>query len=556
MADLRIPFDVAVSEPRLLQPFFDTLSFPQRTQLKIAYGCELDDRERDEHGFTELDYYWISQGYADYDELGYPARVTARPWVYQPREYREAWGIWGVRAGKSDRFACPALVYEAVCGGHEAALRAGKRAICFQIAQDLRLAKYAMHGLLATLESIPFLKAGTATSKIQGVTADRIDLWNGITIACVPPTVKSVRGFDSPAAVLDEVGVWYQMSDSANPDFAVYNQVTSRQAQFDFPKVFGISSPWNKGGILHQRFEAGTDGRKIRCEFCRTTERNGEGCPTCEALRRPHQNRLILHGTTAGLGNPLIKPSFLQEEYNKDPKAFEREYLARFLDSLSGFLSPTLLEEAVERGVLERPPKDGNFYVAALDPAFRRDAFGFCVGHADERGIVVDVLRKWDADPRQPHNPQEILRWLAPIIHQYHITVVYTDQHHFDSLNQLALEHGFALEAVPFTATRKNNIWGNFQQLLNQRRLLLLDEPDTLAELKSIERKLAPGGTVQIAAPDGMHDDMATVVALMAFKAVWLLPAAEPLIEKEPTLHERCVAQIARRNRTEDLTWD
>ena len=44
--------------------------------------------------------------------------------------------------------------------------------------------------------------------------------------------------------VLDEVGVWYQDADSANPDFEIYDQVNSRQAQFAHPKIIGISSPW------------------------------------------------------------------------------------------------------------------------------------------------------------------------------------------------------------------------------------------------------------------------------------------------------------------------
>lgn len=43
-------------------------------------------------------------------------------------------------------------------------------------------------------------------------------------------------------------------------------------------------------------------------------------------------------------------------------------------------------------------------------------------------------------------------------------------------------------------------------------------------ELISLERKVTSGGGVQIGAPSGRHDDMAAVLALCAFKAVWMLP--------------------------------
>jgi hypothetical protein len=542
---LRISFEEAITEPRLLKPRFDQLSLPQQVALKAAYGVGLSAEIKDAHGLSELDHWAISQESCTYDELGFPTSVTPVP--YTPKAWREVWGIWGIRAGKTDTLASTVVSYEATCGGHEEWIRAGRKAVIFLIAQDLRLARFSVHGIVSTLQSMDFIYAGGGSrNRITQVTADRVDLWNGLTIMCIPPTVKSIRGYDAPVAVLDEVGVWYQDSDSANPDYEIYRNVSSRQAQFPDSKIIGISSPWNKGGLLYQRYAAGTNGDKLACENHRDGGDLGD-CRACGALRRPHQNRLVLHATTAALANPLVRKTWLQEEHDKDPRAFARECLAKFQDSLSGFLSSALLEEAVSPGILERPPEPLNTYVAAIDPAFRQDAFGFCIGHASEDGVVVDLVRRWKSEGGVPLDPDTILAEIAPYLAQYRVATVYGDQYQFESLAKLALHHRFTIESVRFTATKKASIYGNLQQLVNSRRLKLVDHPETLQELMSLERVMGKGGTVQVAAPKGLHDDLATVVALMAAGAVWLTPQAAEPPPKEPTAFDLCQETIEKR---------
>lgn len=544
MGKYRVPFAEAISEERLLAPTMRRLSVPQRVALKIAYGLDLDGATPDERGWTELDYWAISQESCDYDPYGFATNV--RPVPYVPREYRETWGIWGIRAGKTDSLAAPIAAYEATCGGHEEYVRPGKKAIIFLIAQDLRLARFSVHGIVSTLQEMDFIyRRGGKGNRIVQVTADRVDLWNGLSIMCIPPTVKAIRGYDAPVGILDEVGVWYQESDSANPDYEIYRNVSSRQATFPDAKIIGISSPWNKGGMLYQRYAAGTEGRKLRCMEHR--EREGAGCLACSALRRPHRNRLVMHMPTAALANPLITRDWLEAEFDKDPKAFARECLARFQDSLTGFLPTALLQEATDAGVTERPPVPLNTYVAAIDPAFRHDAFGFCIGHAEEKGVVVDLIRQFKPEKGVPLDPTHILDQIAPILKDYRVAVVYGDQYQFESFNKLTLEYGFTTEMVRFSATKKAAIYGNLQQLVNQKRIRLLDNPDLFQELASLEKKLTQGGNVQIAAPSGMHDDLATVVALMAAGAVWLTPQAAEPPPKEPTVYDRCQDTIQRK---------
>jgi hypothetical protein len=501
------------------------LALPQQVALKALYGVPLDPNKCDHTGWSEIDFWSAGQGFADYNDLGYLTSVAKLP--YAPKKYSEGWFICGRRAGKSDALASTIVCYEAALGGHEQHVRRGQQAMCFQIAQDLRMARYSLNFILATIESSPILR-----KLVKAKTADRIDLTTGITIAVVPPSLKAVRGYANPVSVLDEVGVWYQDAEAANPDYEILRAVTPGQLQFPNRMIVGISSPWNKAGLLYKYFDAGTDGRNA-----------------AESEKLEFKDTLVWHGTTASMGNPRVTKEYLATEQAKDPRAFERECLAVFQDSITGFLSSALLKECIDKGVLERPAQLRNFYVAAIDPAFRRDAFALCIAHADDSGrVVLDVLRRWTPQHGVPLNPAEIMEEIAPLLRSYRIGVITSDQYHIDTLQQLALSHKFAIEDFTFTGTSKASVYANLQQLLNQKRIQFLDEPESLKELRSLERTLTKMGTVRIAAPSGMHDDMASAVALAVFKTSWMLPTKlKTDIVKEPTLFEQCQKQIARK---------
>ncbi len=550
MESYRIPFSVAVAEPKLLKPHFDTLSLPQRVALLSMYGCPLSNQIKDHLGHSELDYWAMLQGSCTYTPLGFLETVTPIPYI--PHEFKEAWMVSGVRAGKT--FSAATIVaYEATCGGHEIRIGRGRKALCFQICQDLKFARYSLHGIKAVLDSMPFI---ADEHWIANVTADRIDLINGITVATCPPTVKSVRGYDVPVAVLDEVGVWYQEQDSANPDVEVYRAVSSRQAQFTHPKIIGISSPWNQGGMLFDRFNAGTNGSKLSCvPHANRPYLELTPCPACQKIREPHQDRLLLHATTAGLNNPLITRAWIESERSKDPKAFERECLAKFQRSISGFLDASALEDAIDRGVHERAPEPLNVYVAAIDPAFKHDAFGLAIGHSDpSRGVIIDVVRRI-APPQGSSlalNPEQVIaQEIVPLLKAYKVLTVFSDQYQFESLNQLAFRHGFSITSLPFTASSKTNIYGNLRMLLNQRRMRLIDHEEMIDELGSLESKLTESGNMQIGAPRGKYDDLATVVALVAHQSAWLFPiTVKTQAHREPTPYEVCQAQIKAKTRS------
>lgn len=512
----------------MLKDRWDELSAPQQVMLKSIYGLPLSQEE--------IRIWSAQQGHAAYDDLGYVTHID--PIGYTPQKYNEAWAVMGRRAGKTDRLASTIVAYEAMFGGHEQYLSRGQRGYIFQIAQDLRNAQMALHFIFATIESSP-----VGAELLDGTPVrDEIRLKNNIVVKCIPCTVKAARGFAVPVAVLDEVGFWALEEESANQDEEVYRAVRKAQLQFPNKLTVGISSPYVKQGLLWKNYEAGTNGKNMP-----------------NNRKREFANVLVAHAPTAATGNPLVSRESLLEERDRDPAAFERECLAIFQDSLSGFLDPKRIREAVMPNKAELEPNTETYsYVAAIDPAFKHDAFGFTIFHLDEDGFVIqDVVRQFKPRHGETLNPMAIFDIICPIMAQYGIVNVFSDQYHLESLQQLAMQRNFIIEGVPFKATNKAQIYGSLQQLLNQGRIRLLDHSEQLKELRQLEKKLSAGGVVQIAAPQGKHDDLATVVALCANKCLWLHPEPKVEAKKDPTTHERILEQIKRKRQMQvNLRFD
>lgn len=512
---MRWPFLDVVEDPSLLGPVWQTLSWPQRVTLKAFYGCPLDDRKKNpKTGLTELDYWAVIQGSCEYDELGFVTKVKRIP--YEPKEYEQIWAVVGRRAGKTSQLMSIILVYEALFGGHEQYIQNGQRGVVYYIAQRDDVAVENLNLIRSVLRSSPLLDKEVAKDNL----AEGIVFKNNIRIVPSSPSIKAQRGIAVPVVAMDEVAFWYNDPTAANPDYEVERAVAFAQLQFPHSKRIGISTPWTEEGLLWKYHKAGTEGRLL-----------------AEEKRRPYKGKLSVFAPTAAFENPSITRQKLESLFLEDPDAFMRESLCKFMGSVSGFVNKELVNVAVEKGkghAQRAPVVDGALrpmYVAAMDPAFRHDSFGFAVVHKNgTQDIVVDVLKAWTPVKGFKLNPRTVLAEIQPLLTEYGINTIYSDQYQFESLQELALDMGFNIEVVDFTSRSKAKIYGNLESLINQKKLMLLD-PDlndaaklTCQQLVQLEKVRTQTGSVQINAPSGKHDDMAAVLALAAHKANWYHP--------------------------------
>lgn len=530
----RIPFEEAIHEPLLLKRTWVSLSGPQQVMLKALYGLSLDTEEER--------YHWsVLQGGAKFDDLGFPV-TPVNEISYTPTEFNSAWAILGRRSGKTDKFLSFVLAYETSMGGHMRYVAKRQKCRSFIVAQKLPLAQAILDEfVMGIFDESPILK-----NEVEKANADGILLKNGHVLAPSPPTRRSFRGFAVPIVACDEVGFWYSEEEAANPDYEVIRAVEYAQIQFPDHKLLGASTPWSKEGILWAAHNAGTNGNKLPSDD--------------EDKARFHQT-VVFHAPTPALENPILDRRWFSKTQLKDPDAYIREVRAQFVDAVSGMFPDTLLNDAMRSGphwreALPRPghPEDMKpFYVAALDPAFRKDKFAFCIGHYEpDRGFVQDWVQSWKPEKNISLNPAVILDEIAKKIKEYHVVNVFSDQYQLEALKELALDRGFVIQGQDFTANSKAKIYGSFQTLLRTDRVRLLNNKEQRQELLGIEKHVGSGGNVRIGARVGNHDDLATVVVLCANKVIGLVPVVpknSSSYVQELNTHDKCMKQIIRKRR-------
>ncbi len=535
VATSRIPFEEAITEPLLLKDWFygdgsrnnPGLSVPQQVALKAFYGLPLNPEE--------IVHWSMFQEGATYDPLGYPTHIELKP--YTPKEYHQLTCVFGRRSGKTASILATIMAYEVLLGGHEDYVGSKQQCVSYLIAHRADVAELNMPFIEAVVESSPMMRKEVISA---GVKAFRFK--NNISIIPSPPSIKAQRGLAVPVVIGDESGFWYTDSESANPDFEVERAVEYSQLQFPNAKMIWASTPWTREGVLWKYYSAGTEGKKL----------------PPEADIEEYQNCLCLHAPTAGMQNPRVTREALERRRRRDPRAFERESLAKFVDSVSGFLTAEALQKTVQSGVARKAkdikaPKKFN-YVAAMDPAFRHDSFAFTIVHKDlEHGIVQDVVRRFEPSPGQRLNPKDVLEELVLDLREYGISILYSDQYQLETLQQLALNYQISIIGRDFTGRSKAQIFGNLQKLVDQNKIHLLDPTTSAAaaaqffELQSLEKKLGGSGSVQIAAPQGKHDDMACALALAVSQAMLMEPETIVETKVEKTLVDQVLEQIKRK---------
>jgi hypothetical protein len=290
------------------------ISLAQETLLRSIYGLPLSD-----------------------EQLQVWRHCTGRT-VYPGRPFKEVTVIAGARAGKDSRIAAPIVLYECCFGGHEHILGKGEKGTVVLVAQDANATKIAFGYIREYLTKSSLLR-----SMLEGEPlASEIVLTNGLSIKCFPSTLRSMRGYSIPAAIMDEVA-FYRLEGSADSDTEIEASVSRGMLRFTGSKLVKISTPYMKSGILYRDF----------------TRAFGQDDPY-----------VLVWRASSLLMNPTLA-SNLEAERRRlaaDPQRFAREYEAEFTDDVDAFLPAQLVEMAVMRGRHELPPQDNVRYTAAVDP--------------------------------------------------------------------------------------------------------------------------------------------------------------------------------------------
>jgi hypothetical protein len=387
---------------------------------------------------------------------------------------REAWLVCGRRAGKS-RIAALVAVFLACFRDYRKYLAPGERGTVMVIAADRRQARVVFRYVSALLDGVPML-----ARLIEARTQDSISLTNGVSIEVHTASFRTTRGYTIVAAICDEIAFW-PTDDAAEPDVEILNGLRPGMATVPSALLLCLSSPYARRGALWTAYEKhfGKDDSPV----------------------------LVVQADTQTM-NPVVPEEIIAQAYAEDPTSAAAEYGAEFRRDVESYVSREAIETCVIGGRLELPRVAGVEYVAFTDPAGGSggDSFTLAISHEADGRAILDAVR----EIRPPFSPEAAVTEFAALLKAYGLASVTGDRYAGSWPAERFQTEGITYQSAEHT---KSELYRELLPLLNSGRAELLDLPRLLAQLASLERRVARGGKDSIDHGPRSHDDVINAAA-------------------------------------------
>jgi hypothetical protein len=406
---------------------------------------------------------------------------------YPEKPFNDVIVLAGRRSGKS-KLAAYLGLYEILEGKHEECLSPGEKGHVSCFSPTLRQSQQVIGYVKGAIGNNPALQ-----SKIVKELSEEVFLSNRLVFGAYVSNSRSLRGFSIPCCVLDE-SCFFQVGEGPNADREIINAIRPGMSQFKNPRLLIISSPYVKNGQVWEDFQKfyGEDNAPV-----------------------------LIWRIPTRVMNTSISKEFLEKEQARDPDAFRREYEAEFIDSVSNFLPAQAVDNCVAKGCFGLSYNERFHYTAALDAGFRHDAFVFAVAHRDGNDkIIFDRIEGWRGTRDRPVLMKDAVANIVRVLNEYQVFSISGDQYCSQPLREAFAAQGIGFNEVPFTSALKREIFSSLKDRIMSEEIELLDHPESVKELKSLELRRMPSGNVAIGAPQlpSYHDDYAVTIALAAFK--------------------------------------
>lgn len=205
--------------------------------------------------------------------------------------------------------------------------------------------------------------------------------------------------------------------------------------------------------------------------------------------------------------NPTLPGEYLGRMQQDDLEAYRSEVLGEFRVGITTFFESGTLDACVANGVGERPFASNHTYAAFCDSSGgRQDRFALALAHTECDLAFLDAVRVWTP----PFNPLSVVAEAATLLHAYRIREVHGDRHTADFVTEVFRTHG--VNYIPADHDR-SRLYLELLPRVNAGRVVLLDVPDLLRELRALERRRGLAGRDRIDHRPGGHDDLANAAA-------------------------------------------
>lgn len=450
-----ITYAEACLDPDLFGPWFEGDTWATwRVLDKALFGEQLDEAEM-----------------AVFRELTGRDESPALP-------VQEAWLVMGRRSGK-DVKAASICAYIATIGAMQMDFRRylvpGERGVVQLLAVDRDQSRVCLGYLKA------FFERPVLAQEVVGMSAEGIELANGLSIEVTTNDQRRVRGRTVIAVVFDEVAFW-RSEGSVSPDTDVYNAVKPAMVTIPNAMLIAISSPYARRGLLWSKHHA------------------HYGKPS---------DRILVAQAPTWVMNPTVRRDgeFLTEAFNEDPAAAGAEFGAQFRSDVEALLTREAVEAVIAGGVRERAPIEGIPYVAFVDPSGgSADSMTLGIGHREGDRAVLDAIR----ERKPPFSPEAVVGEFADLMRSYGIMRVVGDRYGGEWPREVFAKAGIIYEP---SDRPKSDLYRDMLPLINSGRADLIEHDRMKAQLIGLERRTARGGRDSIDHAPGGHDDVANAVA-------------------------------------------
>ncbi len=338
--------------------------------------------------------------------------------------------------------------------------------------------------------------ASTMNLRVPFIIGTNVE-YSRVQIKVAAASSKTTRGVAACAILCDEIAFWNLDEKMKETDIKIMKAVRPSMKQFGkFAMLIKLSSPGIKQGVLYSEYKQGQEGTL------------------------PDSYAVFKAPTWLMSPRDVMPESELQEEYKLDEASFSQEYGGNFADSLSNFIRPDFIDMAVLKGVEFQPPEAESVkYEAAIDAAYKADAFTFSVVAYSNNRLKQYISKGWKGTKDKPVSSHEVAEYIRAITKQYGLDRVSADQYAFQPLKEIFERYGVTLEESTFSSTFKKKIYFNLKKLVHSQQIDLVDNEVQTRELKELIVEQTGTGNIRIGHPAGGTDDYSDSLAIAAFMA-------------------------------------
>jgi hypothetical protein len=452
----------AMRDPQLLGGPFTSASFwTWHAVAKILSGEVLDDREaalfRQCTGRTRL-----------------PSGPAYRMIV-----------LVGRRGGK-DRFLSSVAVHRAaLTADWRVIMSAGEQAVVLLLGADRKQA-----GILRRYcEGL--LRAPLLAREVVRTTDDLIEFRNGAALEIATNDARLVRGRSAVAVLGSECCYWRTDEVSASSDEEVVAAAEPSMAMCpDGGLLLLGSSVYRRRGFMFRKWKE-LHGNDDADDICWVAP--------------------------SALMNPALPGKVVDRALANDVMRARGEFLSEWRDDLANYVPRELIEAAIDRHVVVRPPDPRRRYVSFVDASSGLgDSFAAAIAHREGDLVILDALVEVSA----PFDTAQATCTVAMTLRSYRCTDTMGDDYARGWVVREFARHGITFKPRPAGMDR-SALYLEVLPAFSAGRVRLVDNAKLVSQFCALERRVMSGGRDRVdhSVRSGHHDDLSNVAAGVIWRA-------------------------------------